>query len=273
MSGWIKLHRKINDNPVLKKSRVYSNFEAFIWLLLKANYDNAKVVIGSTIYKLKKGEMITSLKKLQKQFGWGNSRLNTFLKLLKDDGMIDYKSNTQLTLITISNYKDLQGKQTANKLQPTHKQTATKSQPNTNKKNKEEIKKNKEKDFIAQVNEKVWNKYISLGSKGKEFRNKYKQEMLDDFCNYWTEKNSTTGKMKFEMEKTFDISRRLARWHKYSFQFNSKLNQFTEKDDVVEKRYQDQMRRQRQIDANAPSEDDFNDISNIIKSTFKNNGK
>ena len=259
MSGWIKLHRKINDNPVLKKSNVYSNFEAFIWLLLRANYDDAKVVIGSTIYKLKKGEMITSLKKLQKQFGWGNSRLNTFLKLLKDDGMIEYKSNTQLTHITISNYKDLQGIQTANKSQPTRKQITTKLQPNTNKKNiKKNIKKNKEKDFVVQVN---------------KFKNKYKQDMLDDFCNYWTEKNITTGKMKYEMQKTFDISRRLARWFKYSFQFNSKIDQVTEKDDIVEKRYQDQMKRQRQIDANAPSQDDFNDISNIIKSTFKNNGK
>ena len=259
MSGWIKLHRKINDNPVLKKSNVYSNFEAFIWLLLRANYDDAKVVIGSTIYKLKKGEMITSLKKLQKQFGWGNSRLNTFLKLLKDDEMIDYKSNTQLTHITILNYKDLQGIQTANKSQPTHKQITTKLQPNTNKKNiKKNIKKNKEKDFVVQVN---------------KFKNKYKQDMLDDFCNYWTEKNITTGKMKYEMQKTFDISRRLARWFKYSFQFNSKIDQVTEKDDIVEKRYQDQMRRQRQIDANAPSEEDFNDISNIIQSTFKNNGK
>ena len=121
MRGWIKLHRKINDNPILKKGNVYSNFEAFIWLLLRANYDNAKVVIGSTIYKLKKGEMITSLKKLQKQFGWGNSRLKTFLKLLKDDGMIEYKSNTQLTLITISNWKDLQSNQPATKSLPTRK--------------------------------------------------------------------------------------------------------------------------------------------------------
>ena len=79
--------------------------------------------------------------------------------------------------------------------------------------------------------------------------------------------------MAFELKKTFDISRRLARWFKYSFQFNRKIDQVTEKDDIVEKRYQDQMRRQRQIDANAPSEEDFNDISNIIQSTFKNNGK
>ena len=241
MSGWIKLHRKINDNPVLKKSNVYSNFEAFIWLLLRANYDDAKVVIGSTIYKLKKGEMITSLKKLQKQFGWGNSRLNTFLKLLKDDGMIEYKSNTQLTLITISNFKDLQGIQTANKSQPTHKRITTKSQPNTNKKKERRIKKNKEKDFVDQVN---------------KFKDKYKQDMIDDFSNYWTEKNMTTGKMKYEMQNTFDISRRLSRWHKYSFEFNSKSSEVVVSDDIVEKNYQEQQQRFREAEKDVATDEE-----------------
>ena len=261
MSGWIKLHRKINDNPVLKKSNVYSNFEAFIWLLLRANYDDAKVVIGSTIYKLKKGEMITSLKKLQKQFGWGNSRLNTFLKLLKDDGMIEYKSNTQLTLITISNFKDLQGIQTANKSQPTHKQITTKSQPNTNKKNKEEIKKNKEQDFINQV--------LAEGIKTTPI---VAPDIIDEFCNYWTERNMSGRKMKFEMAKTFDISRRLKNWirNKKEWSFEDKEEKkVQEKDDLTERRYAAQMRRQKEYDANAPTDNDFKDIKDILKGTFK----
>ena len=264
MSGWIKLHRKINDNPILKKGNVYSNFEAFIWLLLKANYDDAKVVIGSTIYKLKKGEMITSLKKLQKQFGWGNSRLKTFLKLLKDDEMINYKSNTQLTLITISNYKDLQGKQTANKSQPTHKQPTTNLQPNTNKKNKEEIKKNKENNFINQV--------LAEGLKTTPM---IAPDVIDAFCNYWTERNMSGNKMKFEMSKTFDIKRRLATWIKNNKEWSFKNKEekiIEEKDNYVDMKYKEQMEKQRLIDANAPTTDDFKDIKNIIKGTFKNNG-
>ena len=261
MSGWIKLHRKINDNPILKKGNVYSNFEAFIWLLLKANYDDAKVVIGSTIYKLKKGEMITSLKKLQKQFGWGNSRLKTFLKLLKDDEMINYKSNTQLTLITISNYKDLQGKQTANKSQPTHKQPTNNLQPNTNKKNKEEIKKNKENNFINQV--------LAEGLKTTPM---IAPDVIDAFCNYWTERNMSGRKMKFEMAKTFDIKRRLSTWirNKKEWSFEDKEEKkVQEKDDLTEKRYAEQMKMQKEYDANAPTDKDFKDIKSILKNTFK----
>ena len=67
MKGWISLHRKIFDNPILTTSKRYSRLEAWIWLLSRANYTDGKCVIGSTLYKIKKGQMITSQLKLQKQ--------------------------------------------------------------------------------------------------------------------------------------------------------------------------------------------------------------
>jgi len=243
MSGWIKLHRKINDNPILKKGKTYSNFEAFIWLLLRANYDNAKVIIGSEIYKLKQGQMITSKKKLMMIFNWGNSRLNTFLNLLEKDKMIDVKSNTKLTMITISNYLDYQDSKSETNI----KQISNKYQPNTNKKN---IKKNKriykEEDFIKQV-KKISNK-------------QYSNIMIDDFCNYWTEKNMTSGKMRFKLEKTFDISRRLARWKK-----NCKDDVVEVKEEIVEKRYQEQMQRMKEADNDACSDYERNEILKSFK--------
>lgn len=41
---------------------------------------------------------------------------------------------------------------------------------------------------------------------------KYDQEMLRAFCNYWTESNKSKTKMRFELEKVFEIGRRLATW-------------------------------------------------------------
>ena len=46
--------------------------------------------------------------------------------------------------------------------------------------------------------------------------------MLKDFVSYWTESNEGGFKMKFEMQKTFDIKRRLQRWHKNDFGNNQK---------------------------------------------------
>ena len=65
---------------------------------------------------------------------------------------------------------------------------------------------NREKDFYAEV--------IKVAN------NKYKKEIIDDFCNYWTEKNIGGTKMRYEKQNTFDISRRLARWIKMSKDWN-----------------------------------------------------
>ena len=45
----------------------------------------------------------------------------------------------------------------------------------------------------------------------------YDKELLNNFYLYWTEKKPKGKKMRFEMQKTFDISRRLKRWHNNNF--------------------------------------------------------
>lgn len=45
------------------------------------------------------------------------------------------------------------------------------------------------------------------------YQNLYSPAMLERFCNYWTEKNPSGKKMRFELERTFEISKRLVTWH------------------------------------------------------------
>ena len=45
--------------------------------------------------------------------------------------------------------------------------------------------------------------------------------MIEEFCDYWTEPTANKKKMLFETNKTFDISRRLARWNKNNFNKNN----------------------------------------------------
>jgi len=54
----------------------------------------------------------------------------------------------------------------------------------------------------------------------RPYLDRYKKDMLNEFTAYWTEPNQTKAKMKFEMEKTWDLSRRLARWEKTNNQFD-----------------------------------------------------
>ena len=37
-------------------------------------------------------------------------------------------------------------------------------------------------------------------------------KIINEFCDYWTESNMSGSKMKFEMQKTFDVRRRLKKW-------------------------------------------------------------
>jgi hypothetical protein len=46
---------------------------------------------------------------------------------------------------------------------------------------------------------------------------KYGKEMVRDFFEYWTETNKSGKKMRFEDQKFFDLSKRLATWNNKSF--------------------------------------------------------
>ena len=55
-----------------------------------------------------------------------------------------------------------------------------------------------------------------------DFKNKYQVNMLKEFYNYWTEPNQSKSKMRFELEKTWSLDRRLETWAKRENLFNVK---------------------------------------------------
>ena len=72
-------------------------------------------------------------------------------------------------------------------------------------------------------------KLATIETREIEFRDKlipyidtYGKEMLRAFYDYWTEKNEGGKKMKFEMQKVFEIEKRLRTWSNNNFQNNGK---------------------------------------------------
>ncbi len=49
---------------------------------------------------------------------------------------------------------------------------------------------------------------------------KYGREMVRNFFDYWSEPNKSHSKMRFELEKTWDVSRRLSTWASRDNSFN-----------------------------------------------------
>ena len=61
---------------------------------------------------------------------------------------------------------------------------------------------------------------IEFGTLVKDFVGTYSDDMCKRFFNYWTESNVNGKKMRFEMEKVFDLKRRLATWAKNDKDWN-----------------------------------------------------
>ncbi len=67
----------------------------------------------------------------------------------------------------------------------------------------------------------------SLSIRAQEFQEEVfmsnlSTDICQEFVDYWTETNKSHSKMKFELEKTFDIKRRLSRWQKNDKKWNKK---------------------------------------------------
>lgn len=52
----------------------------------------------------------------------------------------------------------------------------------------------------------------------------YGKEMVRAFFDYWTEPNKSNSKMRFELERTWDLARRLGTWASRDNQFNHRSN-------------------------------------------------
>jgi hypothetical protein len=61
------------------------------------------------------------------------------------------------------------------------------------------------------------------------FVNTYGREMIREFFDYWSEPNKSHSKMRFEQERTWDLTRRLQTWEKRSRNGFSKYNSGTDK--------------------------------------------
>jgi DNA-binding PadR family transcriptional regulator len=158
--------------------------KVFVWCILKAN-TTPNVVYGR---KVDVGEFITGRITASEELHLKPSTIYKRLQKLKTQGYIDISSNTKNSLITVVNYKSYQLN--------------------------EKPKKKRNLDTIC-------NKFIIEVSAFKEL---YSVEMLEAFVDYWTEPNKSKTKLRYELQKTFDIARRLKTWSKNESKFGTKKN-------------------------------------------------
>ena len=129
--GWIKLHRKMLDNPVVWKDS--DHLSVWIYLLLNATHKDMDVLFKSKRITLKPGQLITGRKSIASQLSISDSKVKRVLLAFESDQQIDRQRSNQNRLITILNWCEYQQNDQQNDQQVTSKRPASDQQVTTNK--------------------------------------------------------------------------------------------------------------------------------------------
>ena len=152
MNGWIKLHKSITehwlwDDPVVLK--------AWIDLLLSVNYMDKKTLFNGRLITVRKGQIITSIRKLAERWGCTRRKANNIITMFAEDGMVELKRDKDGTLLTVLNYGIYQDmRDTNNTTESTTQDTTestTQSTQHKNIKNNKEYKKEREEEPLPEI--------------------------------------------------------------------------------------------------------------------------
>lgn len=165
--GWIILSRKILDCFLWDSDEPFDMRSAWVDLLFLANHRDAEIVFDYKPMPIKRGQFLTSVRKLSKRWNWGVEKTLKFLRLLESLGMITRESNNRRTVITIVKYNDYQCDPNTGRI-PTR--TVSEQSPNANPtqtKNKKNEKNDKE--YICAF-ETFWSIYPRKTDKSRAYQ-------------------------------------------------------------------------------------------------------
>ena len=141
-NGWIKLHRKIWDNPIVTKDA--DHLAVWIYLLTHANHKDKYALFGTKKITVGPGQLITGRLKIAENTGVEESKVKRILELFKSDQQIDQQTNSRGSLITILRWNEYQKVDQQNDQQMTNKRPTNDQQMTTNKKERKKERKKKE---------------------------------------------------------------------------------------------------------------------------------
>lgn len=154
IKNYLPVNRKFFEHPFWTKERVYSEAEAWLYLLKEARFEvsEASIFIKGKIVRWGRGELPASLRYLGLKWSWDKNKVDRFLKLLMREGMIKSRTacGTDQTIITLCNYdsyngaKENEGQQTGRKRDTDGTDTGqTRDNTNTDNKGKNDKKEKK----------------------------------------------------------------------------------------------------------------------------------
>lgn len=148
--GWIKLHRQLRQNELWNAER-FSRGQAWVDLLLMANYERSTIFIRGCEVRIERGQLAWSKIHLAERWRWNERTVTRFLSELQKRQMIQTKTSNITTITTIRNFNRYQ-----NSTEQNAEQTAGQSAEQSA--DREEVRrksnKKKEKDLHLTSNKK-----------------------------------------------------------------------------------------------------------------------
>lgn len=99
--GWIKTYRNILDHWVWQDPMT---FRCWMYILLKANHSDKKVMFDGSLMTIGRGQFLTSIRKLGDDVGCSRDKIRKILQTLKEDNMVSVRATHRGTLLTVINY-------------------------------------------------------------------------------------------------------------------------------------------------------------------------
>ena len=127
--GWIKLHRKVLDNPVV--CRDSDHLAIWIYLLLNATHEDYETWFGGKKITLHPGQLVTGRKIIAKTLRISEAKTQRVLTCLENEHQIEQQTTTKGRVISLLNWSRYQDAEQQTEQQVNNKRTTTEQQVNT----------------------------------------------------------------------------------------------------------------------------------------------
>jgi hypothetical protein len=131
VDGYIKLYRKLLDNPIVCKDGDY--LAVWIYLLLNATHKEYQSLFKGDKITLLPGQLITGRKVISTKLNISESKVQRILKSFENEQQIKQQSSNQNRLITILNWVEYQTTEQPVEQPVNNERTTDEQRVNTNK--------------------------------------------------------------------------------------------------------------------------------------------
>jgi hypothetical protein len=231
---FLKLNAGFFKHAYWQQKRTYSFAEAWLDLIWNARFEAkpiSKIVSRNRTIEIKRGEIHASLRFLAERWGWTKERVQRFLAAAKERGELIQETRQGETIITLCNFAKYNSYQDTDQDEDQDEDKDTDQDKYIERVERVESIEGKCARKCAPpspqpppVMENLENRKKAFMAACAAYVETYGKAMMRAFFDFWTEPNKSNSKMRFELEKTWSLERRLKTWSDNELKFNRNGN-------------------------------------------------